>query len=167
MRRRALALAVALGLAATPAAAQEPPPPPPPQQPAEAIRPDPAAARAEAELAAFVADAARLWAAGDAAAIAALLAAEGGVLLDPGVDAPSTQQRHAAAALRALFAAHESLTARVAATALAATDPPRGFGELVWTFRVRGAPGEQTRSVYVATRREGGDWRITELRLLH
>ena len=35
----------------------------------------------------------------------------------------------------------------------------RGFGELVWTFRVRGAPGEQTRSVYVATRREGGDWR--------
>ncbi|MQA91157.1 MAG: hypothetical protein GEU90_13130 [Gemmatimonas sp.] len=114
----------------------------------------------------FVEQVAGLWAEADVGALVALISEDDPIVLDAGNGTQSANSRHAAAALRALFAEHETIDARTLAVSMASTTPLRGFGEIAWTFRARGAPGEQSRSVYVAALQEDGSWRITELRLL-
>lgn len=129
---------------------------------ANPFAPDPAAAG----LATFFDELAGLWAAADVAAISELLSPDGAAVIEQGAGGAITHPRRAATALRAFFGGRESLAATVASTALAATSPPRGFGEIVWSSRVRGAPGEESRSVFVATIRGQEGWRIVELRFL-
>lgn len=154
--RAATALLVAGAIGAGAAVAQEPVPGVTP------FASDPAAAG----LTAFFEELADHWAAADVAAIAELLSPDGATVIEQGAGGAITNPRRAAAALRALFGARESLAATVASTALAATSPSRGFGEIVWSSRARGAPGEESRSIFIATIRGEEGWRIMEVRFL-
>lgn len=114
----------------------------------------------------FIQQVARMWSGGDAAGLVSLVAADGQLVLDTGRGTETVNSRHAAAALRALFGDQESVSARPVRITYAGGRPWRGFGELAWAFRARGAPAPQTRSIYVGAVWEGEAWRIRELRVL-
>lgn len=114
----------------------------------------------------FVQQVTYLWGQGDVGRLMELVPEDGPVVLDTGSGTETVNGRHAAAALRALFSGRESVSARPIRITLAGGTPPRGFGEVSWSFRTRGAPGPQTRSVYIGARWEGSGWRINELRVL-
>jgi hypothetical protein len=145
MRRLLLLGALLLGLA-RPAAAQQP--------------------GASVPLERFVQQVASLWSAGDAAALVEFFPARERVVLNTGSGTEAVSAHHAGAALRALFDAREGLGARPVRITLAGGSPPRGFGELAWTFRLRGAPTTQSRSVYVGAVWDGRTWRVSELRVM-
>lgn len=121
---------------------------------------------ANASLEEFIQRVSRYWAEADVSSLLELLPADNLVILDTGSGIENANSRHAAAALRALFAESESVSVRPIRVTVASTAPARGFGELTWTFRARGSRGEQSRSVYVAGAVEEDTWRITELRLM-
>jgi hypothetical protein len=114
----------------------------------------------------FVDRVAGLWAGADVEALVGLISESEPLLLDAGSGTQSANSRHAAAALRALFAENETVAVRTVRVTMASASPIRGFGELTWTFRTRGTPIDQSRSLYVAALREDGSWHITELRLM-
>lgn len=114
----------------------------------------------------FVGTVAYLWGVGDAEGIADLVPEQGQVVLDIGSGTESVNSRHAAAALRALFGDRQGASARLVRATLSGGQPVRGFGQLEWTFRTRGAPVPRTRTVYVGAVWTGTDWRISEIRLL-
>jgi len=130
------------------------------------VTPAPAQTGADLPLEDFVQHVASLWASGDVSSLVDLIPADNRVLLDTGSGSETANARHASAALRALFAERETLGARAVRVTVSSSRPPRGFGELAWAFRDRGAPGEQARSVYVAALREERGWRISELRIM-
>jgi hypothetical protein len=114
----------------------------------------------------FVTRVARHWAGADVAALVDLIPTDGTILLDTGEGDASANSRHAAAALRALFSNSETLGARPIRITVTGMTPQTGFSELAWTYRSRGAPDEQVRSIYLAVAAQAGVWRITELRLM-
>ncbi|CAN5761372.1 hypothetical protein BH23GEM6_BH23GEM6_28010 [soil metagenome] len=126
----------------------------------------PAAPAQDRPIEEFVQRVGQLWIAGDASALVALAPSREPILLDTGNGIESVNTRHAGAALRALFGDRETIAARPVRVALAGGSPPRGFGELAWSYRTRGAPSVQTRSVYVGAVWDRGAWRITELRMM-
>ena len=126
----------------------------------------PAPAQAPAPLEQFVRRVAYLWEAKDVDALVDLMDGSDPVLLDAGRGSESVNPRHAAAARRALFSDRESVSVRPVRVTLSGGQPQRGFGELNWGFRARGAPGGQSRSVYVGAVWNGRGWRISELRLM-
>jgi hypothetical protein len=141
---RGLLLALLLLLAAPPLAAQEPEP-----------------------LERFLVRVARLWAAGDASGIAQLAASDGRISVTLEREGASgAPVRHAAARLRALFSQRETIGATPVRSAVSGGSPLRGYGEIAWSFRVRGLSDRQTASVYVGVVSENGAWRIRELRLI-
>lgn len=115
----------------------------------------------------FIQQVAWLWNMGDVAALVDLLQAQDRVVLDTGSGTEAVQPRHAAAALRALFDSRQTGGARAVRATIAGGDPPRGFGELSWSFRSRNAPTSETRSVFVGAVWQGDAWRINELRVMH
>jgi hypothetical protein len=121
---------------------------------------------ARAPLETFVMQVSHLWSEGDAGGLMELAPDDGQVVLDTGSGTQAVNGRHAAAALRALFSERESVSARPVRVTLAGGSPPRGFGEVAWTYRTRGAPGAQTRTVYVGAVWEGTAWKLRELRIL-
>jgi hypothetical protein len=129
--------------------------------------PAPASAQnAPVPLEEFVQQVAWLWNMGDVAALVDLLPLRDRVVLDTGSGSEAVAPRHAAAALRALFDARETSDARTVRVTLAGGDPPRGFGQLEWSFRSRGAPTSQTRSIYIGALWQGSAWRISEIRIM-
>jgi hypothetical protein len=114
----------------------------------------------------FVLHVARLWAAGDAAALVDLAPADSRIVLDIGDSRGAVQSRHAAAALRSLFADRETAGIRPTRVTLSGGSPARGFGELAWTSRSRGMSDAETVTLYVGTVWDGRGWRIRELRIL-
>lgn len=128
----------------------------------------PAAAQrtAAAPLDSFIKEVAYLWSGSDARGLAELMPAEAHVLLDTGGGMETVEARHAAAALRALFAERQSLSVRPARITVAGSRPARGFGLLTWSFRSRGSPSPESGSVYVGAVWSDEGWRITELRLM-
>lgn len=115
----------------------------------------------------FVARVARLWEAEDADGLARLAPSGGRMVLEvAGEGAGPVSERHAAAALRSLFADRETVSIRTARSALAGGQPLQGFGELAWTSRSRGVTAARTSTVYVGVVWEGGEWRLRELRVL-
>jgi hypothetical protein len=130
----------------------------------------PTAARAQTadghDLEDFVKQVSWLWGIGDVAALVDLLPSRDRVVLDTGSGPETVTSRHAAAALRDLFASRESDGARAIRITIAGGSPARGFGELAWRFRARGGPAQQTQSVYVGAVRQGNVWRIDELRIM-
>lgn len=123
-------------------------------------------AQAASPIERFVQTVGYLWGIGDAEALADLAREDGSLLLDTGRGTESVNARHAAAALRALFGERESVSVRPVRVTLSGGSPLRGFGELAWTSRSRGAPVRQTRTVYVGAVWTGRAWRISELRLM-
>jgi hypothetical protein len=114
----------------------------------------------------FVQRVGQMWSAGDVAGLVDLVPPRGSLLLDTGTGTESVNRRHAAAALRALFSERDTQGVRPVRVTLAGGSPPRGFGELSWSFRQRGAPSSQARTVYVGASWESGGWRVTELRVM-
>ena len=114
----------------------------------------------------FVLQVARLWLGNDVEGLLDLVTASGKVLLDTGKGSEEVNGRHAAAALRAVFADRDHVSVRPVGATLAGGRPPRGFGQISWVFRSRGTPGSQSRTVYVGGRWEGSGWRITEVRIM-
>jgi hypothetical protein len=114
----------------------------------------------------FIREVAYLWGDSDARALAELIPEDAQILLDTGSGMEVVQARHAAAALRALFSERRSVSVRPARITVSAAQPPRGFGELTWSFRGRGASTPQTSSVFVGAVWRDDSWRITELRLM-
>jgi hypothetical protein len=114
----------------------------------------------------FVVQVARLWANGDAAALVDLAPGDSRIMLDLGENLGAVQPRHAAAALRALFADRQTANIRPMRATFAGGRPPRGFGELAWTSRSRGMSDAQTVTLYVGAVWEDTGWRIRELRIL-
>lgn len=114
----------------------------------------------------FVQQVAWLWGMGDVGSLVELLPSRQRVVLDTGSGTEAVTARHAAAAMRALFDGREHVSVRPVRVTVASRNPPRGFGELAWSHRVRGAPAVLTRTVYVAAVWDEGAWRINELRLM-
>lgn len=119
-----------------------------------------------ARLEGFVRDVARLWETEDVEALVSRISTTDPLRLDTGSGTVGSDVRHAAAALRELFGDRETLAVQALQVTLAGSDPPSGFGQLLWNYRDHGAPAEQVRSVYVATSWQAGRWRIAELRLM-
>ncbi len=130
----------------------------------------PGAAQAQSDvsepLEVFIQQVARLWAGSEAAGLASLAPSNGRILLELEGESGTVQARHAAAAFRALFDDRESVSIRPARVTIAGGSPPRGFGEITWTFRSRGVSDPQTETVYIGAVREGRGWRIAELRII-
>lgn len=126
------------------------------------------AARVEAQapLEQFVRRVAHLWDAKDVDALVDLVSETDQMVLDTGRGMESVSVRHASAALRSLFSDRESVSVRPVRATLSGGQPQRGYGELVWSYRGRGAQSAQARSVYVGAVWNGRSWRITELRIL-
>jgi len=114
----------------------------------------------------FVVQVARLWAAGDAAALVDLAPSNSRIMLDVGENLGAVQTRHAAAALRALFSERETAHIRPTRVTISGGRPPRGFGELAWTSRSRRMSNPETFTLYVGTIWEDTGWKITELRMV-
>ena len=135
------------------------------------IAPAPLAAQQDlserpAPLEEFVQRVARLWSTGEVADLVEMIPDDSRFMLDTGAGLETANTRHAAAALRALFAESETIRVSPIRVTVASTEPVSGFGEISWTYRARGAPGEESRSVYVGARWEGRDWRLTEVRIM-
>jgi len=113
----------------------------------------------EVPLEEFVREVVQLWLSADVTAIVSLMQESDRLVLDTGTGIENANSRHAAAALRALFAESETVGTRAVRVTVASARPPHGF-------RARGSPGEQARSIYVAAAWEGDGWKITELRLM-
>lgn len=144
---RVLALALLLAWPSTALRAQQPSP--------------------ESSLEGFIGRVARLWEAEDADALAALAPSGGRMVLEvAGEGAGPVQARHAAAALRSLFADRVSVSIRPARATVAGGQPLQGFGELAWMSRTHGVSAARNSTVYVGAVWEGAQWRIRELRVL-
>ena len=130
-----------------------------------------AAGRAEAQvprasLEQFVDRVARLWAGGDASGLVELAPRDGRILLELGGEgAEPVPGRHAAAALRDLFKARQTVSARAVRVNVAGGQPVAGFGELAWVSRSAGVTEERRTTVYVGVVWEGEGWRVRELRV--
>lgn len=131
-----------------------------------AATPAPAQRATPAPLDAFIREVAYLWSGSDARALAELMPESAELILDTGAGMEAVQPRHAAAALRALFAGRQSVSVRPVRITMAGSRPPQGFGELTWSFRSRGSPTAQNTSVYIGVAWTEEGWRITELRLM-
>lgn len=136
--------------------------------PALLLTAEPAAAQEEPEagIGAFVRQVAWLWGLGDAVALVDLVADHDALVLDTGRGTATVNARHAAAALRDLFEGRATDSARAVRASLAGGSPPRGFGEVAWTFHARGAPAPHTRSIFVAATWVDDAWRIIEIRVM-
>jgi hypothetical protein len=123
--------------------------------------------RAPAPLQAFVAQVARLWAAGDADGLVALVPGDGRIVLDVGEgSAGPVQPRQAAAALRSVFSSHTTVSVRGERSTVSGGEPVSGFGELRWVSRSRGVTTPDSRAVFVGVVWDGRAWRVRELRIL-
>lgn len=103
---------------------------------------------------------------GDAGALAQLAAGAGMSVDVDGRAVGPLARRQAAAVIRRLFEDRESVGARTTMSRVVGGDPPRAFGEINWTLRVRGTTIPVRSTIFVALVREGEGWRITEIRLL-
>lgn len=124
------------------------------------------AQQAPAPLQNFVGAVARLWADGNAEDIVEL-AANGRIVLDLAGEGPGeVQERNAAAALRRLFSARETVSTRTTQVAISGGTPLRGFGELTWVARPKGVTDTEASVVYIGAVWDGRAWRLRELRVL-
>ncbi|HEX6308170.1 MAG TPA: hypothetical protein VFZ69_08290 [Longimicrobiales bacterium] len=106
------------------------------------------------------------WQRGDVGAITAL-GARGGISLDiDGSSVGPLGPRQAAAVLRRVFDDRESVTASSKAGRAVGGQPPRAFGEIIWTTRARGTTIPERATLFIAFVQQDDGWRITEIRLM-
>lgn len=106
------------------------------------------------------------WARGDAGSLAALVSSNG-VSIDVGGGAVGPlPQRQAAALLRRAFDERETTVVRAGLAQVVGGNPPRAFGEIVWTAKFRGTTESEHATIFLALVREPGGWRVNQIRLL-
>lgn len=107
-----------------------------------------------------------LWQRGDAAGLVELGAGAGLDLDVEGHPMGPLTGRRAAAALRHVFAAQQTVGVRSARPSRVAGTDDRAFVELVWEVRPVGAPMRERSTVFIGFVREGDRWRISQIRIL-
>lgn len=113
----------------------------------------------------FAGEVATLWARGDVAGLARRFGPDG-VLMDVGGERPGTMgSRHAAAALRKLFAGFETTSVDVAPSSARRDAERAGFLDLTWRARPRGLSDPVTHTVFIGVRSDAGGWHIREIRV--
>lgn len=113
----------------------------------------------------FAEEVATLWARGDAAGLARRFGPDG-VLMDVGGERPGTMgARHAAAALRKLFAGFEATSVEVAPSTARRDSDRAGYLDLTWSARPRGLRDPVTHTVFIGVRSDAGGWHIREIRI--
>jgi hypothetical protein len=136
-----------------------PPQAAPPEIPTPAYGVQPALEQAASRFAA-------LWSRGDVSGIAALLGAEG-VRLQLGQGGyASVGVRQATAAIRDFHQAFRTSGARVLRVAEVGGTPRRGFAELECSASEGGSREVTGYAVFVGFLQEGGEWRVSEIRVL-
>lgn len=78
----------------------------------------------------------------------------------------SLDPRHAAASVREYLGGREETSTRVSRVEEVGGQPPQGYAEIRWDSRIQGTSDFLTRTLFVAFVSEGGDWRVTEIRVL-
>ncbi len=107
------------------------------------------------------------WQRGDAGGIAARFADDGVSIALGGAKTGPVGARQASAMLRRLFEERETLRVQIGRARVVGGDPAKAFAELDWTARSRGTTIPVRATVFLALQLEQGEWRITEIRLLH
>lgn len=143
MTRALLALSLGLSLLAAPAAAQDPD-----------------------GLSRLMDTLTVLWQRGDAGALVQLGSDTGLELEVQGHAMGPLTGRRAAAALRHVFSAQQTVGVRSAAPSRVAGTDDRAFVELIWEVRPAGAPTRERNTVFIGFIREGAHWRISQIRIL-
>lgn len=143
MMRRLLLLAIGLSVLASPIAAQQPD-----------------------DLTRLKDTLTLLWQRGDAGRLVQLGAGAGLELEVRGQAMGPLTGRRAAAALRHLFAAQQTVSVRSGAASRVAGADNRAFVELSWEVRPTGGPVSERSTVFIGFVREGAEWKVSQIRIL-
>lgn len=141
--RAALVVAVGLSLLAAPASAQQ-----------------------TDGLAGLLDTLAVLWSRGDAAALVAHGAEAGLDLEIHGESIGTLHGRRAAAALRQLFGALETVSVEAGSAERVVGAEDRAFGEFIWVVRMPGGMVSESNRIFVALLRENDEWHVSQIRIL-
>lgn len=106
------------------------------------------------------------WETGDARGLVKLGAARGVELEVQGHSLGPLTGRRAAAAVRHLFSAQQTLAVRSSQPSLVAGASNRAFVELMWVVRPAGTPAIERHTVFVGFVREGTNWKVSQIRIL-
>lgn len=126
----------------------------------------PAAAQDAGELAGLLDTLATLWTRGDAAGLAAHGAEDGLDLEVHGETMSSLAGRRAAAALRQLFGAQETVAVEAGSAGRVVGVEDRAFGEFIWVVKMPGGGVPEYNRIFVALVREDNEWRVSQIRIL-
>lgn len=107
-----------------------------------------------------------LWQRGDAAGLVRLGAGTGVELEVQGHALGSLTGRRAAAALRHLFAAQQTVAVRSGPPSRVAGADHRAFVELSWEVSPPGTAVTERNTVFIGFVREGAHWKISQIRIL-
>lgn len=106
------------------------------------------------------------WISGDARGLVKLGTARGLELEVQGHSMGPLTGRRAAAAMRHLFSAQQTLAVRSNRLSLVAGANNRAFVELTWVVRPEGTPASERHTVFVGFVREGANWKVSQIRIL-
>lgn len=107
-----------------------------------------------------------LWQRGDASRLAQLGAGAGLELEVRGHAMGPLTGRRAAAALRHLFAAEQTVSVRSGEASRVAGAANRAFVELTWEVRPTGGPVSERSTVFIGFVHDGSQWRVSQIRVL-
>ncbi len=142
-RRAALALLLGMGTLAQPLSAQQPD-----------------------DLDRLLNELTALWHVGDAGGLVELGAAKGLEIEFQGYAIGPLAGRRAAAALRHLFAAQQTVDVRTGRPSRVAGADNRAFVEMIWIVRPAGAQMSESTTVFLGFVREGNRWKVSQIRIL-
>jgi hypothetical protein len=109
---------------------------------------------------------AALWTRGDAGALAAFGASRGIDLELHGESLGRVSGRKAAAVLRQIFAAQETVSVRPSMTSRVTGTDHTAFAELSWEVRPRGSAVPARSTVFVGLVRENRGWQVSQIRVM-
>lgn len=107
-----------------------------------------------------------LWYVGDAGGLVELGARRGVEIELQGQSLGALNGRRAAAALRHLFSAQETVDVRPGTASRVAGADNRAFVEMIWVVRPAGAHLSENTLVFIGFVREGDRWKVSQIRIL-
>lgn len=109
---------------------------------------------------------AALWARGDAGSLALFGAGRGIDLEVHGESLGRVSGRKAAAALRQVFASHETVSVRPNMSSRVTGAENTAFAELTWDVRPRGSMVPARSTVFLGLVRENRGWQVSQIRVM-